>query len=138
MASPPRKPAGARVASLRCPILRSLATEVYCIFLVCTRVVNSIVLDTGSTLQSGIEQWRNNCHSLLGDLFRLLVILHFHEVNQLLSVCWRQYSRSLRKPYDRTMLYPHSAVYDQTDKLYQPPAERFADRFRQMISLFKK
>ena len=35
-------------------------------------------------------------------------------------------------------LVPHSAVYDQTDKLYQPPAERLADRFCQLISLLKK
>ena len=50
MAPPLRKPAGAQVAPLRCLILRLLASEVYHDWLLFSRVLNSIVLDMGSTL----------------------------------------------------------------------------------------
>ena len=50
LASPPRKPAGARIAPQRCPILRLLVSKVYHLFAMFSSVVNSIVLDTGSTL----------------------------------------------------------------------------------------
>ena len=50
MAPPLRKPAGAQVAPLRCLILRLLASEVYHDWWLFSRVLNSIVLDMGSTL----------------------------------------------------------------------------------------
>ncbi len=50
MASPPRKPAGARVAPQRCPILRLLTAIVYYLLPLFSTVQNSIVLDMGSTL----------------------------------------------------------------------------------------
>jgi len=51
MASPPRKPAGARVAPQRCPILRLLTVIVYHLLPLFSTVQYSIVLDMGSTLQ---------------------------------------------------------------------------------------
>ena len=51
MAPPLRKPAGAQVAPLRCLTLRLLAPEVYHDWRMFSRVLNSIVLDMGSTLR---------------------------------------------------------------------------------------
>ena len=51
MAPPLRKPAGAQVAPLRCPILRLLALIVYHAFWSLFTVLLSNVLETGITLQ---------------------------------------------------------------------------------------
>ena len=58
MAPPLRKPAGAQVAPLRCLTLRLLAPEVYHDWRMFSRVLNSIVLDMGSTL--ALKQQQKN------------------------------------------------------------------------------
>ena len=62
MASPPRKPAGARVAPQRCPILRLLTVIVYHLLPLFSTVQYSIVLDMGSTLCRSSTQRNSRNH----------------------------------------------------------------------------
>ena len=83
MASPPRKPAGARVAPQRCPILRLLTAIVYYLLLLFSTVQNSIVLDMGSTL---VHPHRVHLHP---------VLVHFGDYDGVSLLC-RQENRKDR------------------------------------------